>query len=171
MAFNNSDNNVCSSLVVSARLQQHRIPCVCLTLHTFLRYHYTHETRMLIMGTGAPGAAYVQAYQFVAAGSIVLPPFAVAVLQGLEDGVSMSGGLKAAGRNRTDDLRLDADGTGSSGFGTPRSGTPQLPVSSRDLGSSVPGDSAGLGVLLEVQGKQMHLLKVCQRLWRPNASE
>ncbi|MEW5318003.1 MAG: hypothetical protein WDW38_009257 [Sanguina aurantia] len=126
-------------------------------------YHYTHETRMLIMGTGAPGAAYVQAYQFVAAGSITLPPFAVAVLQGLEDGVSMSGGLKAAGRSRTDDLRLDADGTGSSGFGTPRSGTPQLPVSSRDLGSS--GDIAGLGAPLEVQGKQMHLLKMYGRVY------
>lgn len=117
---------------------------------------------MLIMGTGAPGAAYIQAYQFVSAGCVILPPFAVAVLQGLEDGVSMSGGLKAAGKTHPDEARprtgLDSDGSGSSGFGTPSSsGTPQLPVSSRDVGSSVL-DVMGLGVAVE--GKHMHLLKV-----------
>ncbi|GIL90690.1 hypothetical protein Vretimale_15774 [Volvox reticuliferus] len=36
---------------------------------------YTHETRMVLLGTAAGGSSYIKAFQFVSSGLVALPPF------------------------------------------------------------------------------------------------
>ncbi|GLC43165.1 hypothetical protein PLESTB_000856200 [Pleodorina starrii] len=78
---------------------------------------YTHETRMVLLGTAAGGSSYIKAFQFVSSGLVALPPFtagaaasAIALMGPAAGGAALvAGSPAAAAAVATPPARVTAD--------------------------------------------------------------
>ncbi|PNW79878.1 hypothetical protein CHLRE_08g370250v5 [Chlamydomonas reinhardtii] len=89
---------------------------------------YTHETRMVLLGTATGGVSYIKAFQFVSTGLVVLPPFTAGAaasalaLMGVPSAAGTAAGIGPAGGVSVTGLGLglvsDIGGGGLVGVGS-----------------------------------------------------